>query len=164
MNSSVYQCISKQELARSQLEVALRFYMQGAEYPAVITLAGAAEEVLGKIAEEKGLQSSLKRTLNALLVCFQGVWGYEAKESDFAQLRNRARNELKHICTGQDIQLDFEHEAAAMLARALENFLLCTGSPHPGQYAFTSRRIANWRSKQAAIKKFIQADAASRDS
>lgn len=151
MNSSAYQCIPKQELARSQLEVALRFYMQGQEYPAVITLAGAAEELLGKIAEEKGLEPSLKRTLRDLVDTFKAVWGHDAKESDFAQLRNRARNELKHICSGQDLHLDFEHEAAEMLTRALENFLLCTGSPHPGQYAFTSRQIANWRAKQAAV-------------
>lgn len=151
MMSSAYERIPKHEIARSQLEVALCFYMQGQEYPAVITLAGAAEELLGKIAEEKGLESSLKRTLRELLDTFEVVWGYEAKESDFAQLRNRAKNELKHICSGQDLNLDFEQEAAGMLTRALENFLLCTGSPHPGQYAFTSRKIANWRSKRATV-------------
>jgi hypothetical protein len=97
MTSSAYERISKQELARSQLEVALRFYMQGQEYPAVITLAGAAEELLGRIAEDKGLESSLKRSLRELQDTFRVVWGHDAKERDFAQLRNRAKNELKHI-------------------------------------------------------------------
>jgi hypothetical protein len=52
---------------------------------------------------------------------------------------------------GGDVKLDFEHEAAQMLARTLENFLLCTGSRHPGHYAFTSKKVANWRAKQAAV-------------
>ena len=85
----------------------------------VITLTGAAEEVLGKIAAEKGFEPSLKRTVRELCDTFKHVWGYEAKEADFAQLRNRARNELKHLCTGQDLNVDFEREAAAMLTRAL---------------------------------------------
>ncbi|MBB3804745.1 hypothetical protein FHT03_000251 [Xanthomonas arboricola] len=151
MALSAYERLPKQELARSQLEVALRFYMQGQEYPAVITLAGAAEEVLGKIAESKGFEPALKRTLRELCETFKEVWGHEAKESDFAQLRNRARNELKHLGSGDNLHLDFEREAAAMLTRALENYVLCTGSPHPGQYAFTSKKVANWRSKQGAV-------------
>jgi hypothetical protein len=148
---SFFESVPKQELARSQLEVALQLYMQGNEYPAVITLAGAAEEVLGKIALSKGIEPSLKRTVKELVATTKAVWGREVKESDFAELRNRARNELKHFCSGGDVKLDFEHEAAQMLARTLENFLLCTGSRHPGHYAFTSKKVANWRAKQAAV-------------
>ena len=148
MSQSAYERLTKQELARSQLEVALRFYMQEAEYPAVITLAGAAEEVLAKIAISMGVEPSLKRTVRELCDTYRLVWKQEAKESDFADLRNLARNELKHFCSGQEVGFDFEREAAGMLTRALENYLLCTGSPHPGHYAFTSKKISNWRSKQ----------------
>ena len=111
---SYFKRIPKHELARSQLEVALQFYMQGREYPAVITLAGAAEEVLGKIAQSKGIEPSLKRTVKELVATTKTVWGHQAKESDFVDLRNRARNELKHLCSGGDVNLDFEHEAAQM--------------------------------------------------
>jgi hypothetical protein len=97
---SFFESVPKQELARSQLEVALQLYMQGNEYPAVITLAGAAEEVLGKIALSKGIEPSLKRTVKELVATTKAVWGREVKESDFAELRNRARNELKHFCSG----------------------------------------------------------------
>lgn len=125
--------------------------MQGEEYPAVITLAGAAEELFGKIAEDKGLESSFKRTLKQLLSGFKAAWGRDAKEKDFADIRNRARNELKHKCSGQDLKLDYENEAAQMLSRALENFKLCTGSRHPRQNAFTTKKVANWRAKQLAL-------------
>ena len=149
MGLSAYEKLPKQELARSQLEVALRLYMQSEEYPAIITLAGAAEEVLGRLAESKELEPSLKKSLRELCEMFKEVSGNEAKETDFAQLRNRARNELKHLCSGNDLHMDFEREAAAMLQRALENYALCTGSRHPREQAFISRKVSNWRSKQA---------------
>ena len=148
---SFFESISKHELARSQLEVALQFYMQGQEYPAVITLAGAAEEVLGKIAESKGLEPSLKRSVKDLVATAKAAWGFELHEKDFADLQNFARNALKHFSSGGDVRLDFEREAAQMLARALENYLLCTGTRHPGQYTFTSKQVANWRAKQVAV-------------
>lgn len=150
MPAFAFEKVSKEEVARSQLEVALRLYMQGEEYPAVITLAGAAEEVLGKIAQSKGIEASLKRTLRNLCDTYEEVWGEKANEGDFAKLRNLARNELKHLCSGEDLFMDFEKEAAAMLARALDNYHLCIGSPHPRQSDFTSRKVANWRSKQSA--------------
>jgi hypothetical protein len=143
------QRLSKQELARSQLEVALRFYIGGEEFPAVITLAGAAEEILGKIAAAQGFEPALKRTLRELVEGHKRLWGREVDEREFAPLRNHAKNELKH--SAGDVTLDLEHEAALLLARALENYHLCTGNPHPSQYAFTSLRVENWRAKQTPV-------------
>jgi hypothetical protein len=143
--------IPKKELARSQLNVALRLYMAGEEYPSVITLAGAAEEILGKIVSELGLEPALKRTLGELLDAHRTIWGQEAKESDYAQLRNRARNEMKHRRSGSDVSLDYEKESAQLLSRALENYLLCFGAPHPEQQQFTRKRIASWSAKQNAV-------------
>lgn len=145
---SGYENISKQDLANSQLEVALRFYMLGQEYPAVITLAGAAEELLGKIVIGKRLEPSLKRTLRQSLALHTELWGDDVNEGAFALYRNRARNYLKHLDAGEDLHMDYEHEAASMLSRALENFHLCTGEQHSGQFTFTRLRISKWRAKQ----------------
>jgi hypothetical protein len=142
--------IPKKELARSQLNVALRLYMAGEEYPSVITLAGAAEEILGKVVSELGLKPALKRALGELLEAHRTIWGQEAKETDYAQLRTRARNEMKHRCSGADVSLDYEKESAQLISRALENYLLCFGSPHPEQQQFTKKRVSSWRTKQNA--------------
>ena len=151
MTSSPFQSIPKKDLARSQLNVALRLYLQSEEYPSCITLAGAAEEVLGKIAADAGHEPALKKALKELLELHRHLWGTEAKESDYAELRNHARNEMKHKCSGTDVSLDYEQQAAEMLARALENYLLCFGAPHPDQHRFTTKRVANWRAKQLAV-------------
>jgi hypothetical protein len=101
MGISAYKSMTKQELALSQLNVAVRLYLQDEEYPAAITLAGAAEEILGKIAMSMGHVPSFKRKVRDLCEMFQAIWGREANEKDFADLRNRARNELKHIGNGE---------------------------------------------------------------
>lgn len=154
MTLPIYNHIPKQDLARSLLDRALLLYMLGQEYPAVITLAGAAEEILGKIAISKDIEPSLKRKLRQLLVLFKDQWGNDAEQKDFVRLRNRARNYLKHFDVGEeDLQMDYEHEAASMLSRALENFHLCAGVQHPEEFTFTRRRTANWRAKQKQIRR-----------
>ncbi len=115
MKESIYKSIPKRELARSQLNVALRLYLNHEEYPSVITLAGAAEVILGQLATKNGHESAVTKKLGDLLALHKEVWGEEAKESDFADLRNNARNEMKHLRSGKEVTLDYEHEAAQML-------------------------------------------------
>jgi hypothetical protein len=151
-----FQKISKLEIARAQLDVALRFYLKDQEYIAAITLAGAAEEILGKMAAQNDQTPSLKRKILEVQSSIKTVWGDEVKESVVADLKNKARNELKHICSGDILHADLEHEAALMLERTLENFILSVGSPHPSQEQFVKKRIFNWRQKQLAIDKEVR--------
>ena len=52
--------------AQWQLLQALRLYEEGEDYYSVITLAGAAEEIFGRLASKKGLKCALD-TLKATL-------------------------------------------------------------------------------------------------
>ncbi len=54
MTVAKYTSLSKREIAESQLRTATNFYLTGKEYPSALTLAGASEEILGKILVEKG--------------------------------------------------------------------------------------------------------------
>lgn len=151
MTSSGYKHISRVDFASLKLQVALRLYMLGQEYPTAIKLAGAAEELLSKMAIGKGLEPSLKRTLRRSLALHKELWGHDANETEFAQLRNLTLNDLARPNLRESIYVDYEHEAASMLNRALENFLLCTGANYPGHTRFTIKRIANWRAKQKLL-------------
>lgn len=148
---------SKQDLAKSQLELALRLYLKGSEYPSVITLAGAAEEIFGRIAVTKNLKPALKRNLHELLDRHKRLFGEEAKENDFATLKNYAKNALKHGV--EDVILDLEEEAAKLLVRALENYQLCSGTEHPKKIMFMAMKQENWRKKQRLIHKLFQTNA-----
>ena len=82
--------------AQWQLLQALRLYEEGEDYYSVITLAGAAEEIFGKLSRRVGLNCALDRlkaTLPMLSERFlqQGMDTREAADSV-----NRAKNWLKH--------------------------------------------------------------------
>ena len=49
-----FQRLTKADIALSQLNMALSFYLGGRELVSAITLAGAAEEILGKLCERSG--------------------------------------------------------------------------------------------------------------
>jgi hypothetical protein len=142
-----YQTLPKDEIARSQLEVALEFYLLDREYPAVITLAGAAEEILGKLASSNGHRPALAEIVERLTETYKEVWGEETNPKNFIEIRNRARNEMKHFTGGADVVVDLELEAGELLERALDNYKLCFNQHHPLHYRFVSKRVDNWRKK-----------------
>ncbi|OXJ26015.1 hypothetical protein CFB82_36720 [Burkholderia sp. HI2714] len=102
------------DLALAQLDAALRLFLEYREFAAAITLAGAAEEVLGKEVNRRGRQVALDRR----------VIRYAARDrKDAIAEANRVRNALKHFGDHEqsDITADLEEAARWMLERACEN-------------------------------------------
>jgi hypothetical protein len=73
MSSLPKETHNKIDLAIEQLETALFLFLERKSYVSALTLAGAAEEILGMAAKIKGIENSLQesyrvtavRTLNA---------------------------------------------------------------------------------------------------
>lgn len=112
------------DIARSQLETAIRLFFYAEDYFSVTTLAGASEEILGRILEEIGKEtahSSFARTYSYLLEVVNGV---KISERDVKRSTNRARNTLKHFNSMKDLNvvLNPRKDAIDMLCRATENY------------------------------------------
>lgn len=104
---------------QSQLLQALRLYEEGKDYHSVITLAGAAEEVFGRLSRKMGLGCALDR-LTATLPLLSERFQQELGTREAAKSVNRAKNWLKH---GADpLSFDAKFEAEAMLERAIQNW------------------------------------------
>ena len=54
----------------------------------------------------------------------------KASSKAYEAIRNRARNEFKHLCDGEDFNVNLEREASQMIRRAIENFKAL----NPGYY------------------------------
>jgi hypothetical protein len=54
-----FETYEKKIVALTQLETALRLYLEGIDYFSVITLAGAAEEIFGRLLDEHNIENSL---------------------------------------------------------------------------------------------------------
>ena len=119
--------ISKLVIAQRQLEVAARLYVEGADYLAVVTLAGAAEEILGNLLRRSGQEAMIDR----IVEMDQELTGGRAFSVVNAEV-NRARNALKHAKEPDEDTVTIEPgEATAMLARALVNYNRSAGQLTP---------------------------------
>jgi hypothetical protein len=111
-------------LALKQLETALRIYFEGSDYAAVVTLAGAADEIFGKLLKASGRESSLDSIKKAVSAIHLKLFGEALAPRQVAERANRAKNTLKHWDPGdpQIVKFDLLEEAGDMLNRAIDNY------------------------------------------
>jgi len=118
---------SKQNIAMRQIERSIDLYLNHKDYISAISLAGAAEEMLGNIAKAQGSQS----LLGSLYPRFSDEFG---KYSVFSDKVNFVRNELKHSRENPDlracIEID-ESDCAVMMYRAIVIYPMVTGTTTP---------------------------------
>lgn len=114
----------KKCIALAQLETALRLFREDHDFLAVITLAGAADEILGKLVARQGEDSSVASLNKAAAAIYEHLFGEQAGEGTFVDRANRARNALKHLDAGGSptVTFDAQQEAVDMLNRAIDNY------------------------------------------
>ena len=111
-------------LATEQLDVALELFLSERSFVSALTLAGAAEEVLGKALTLRGEKTTLQyehtviAPVEKFLRCQTLTWKV------FIEEKNRVRNAAKHM-DGQGqltVHADLEDEALWLLVRACDNY------------------------------------------
>ena len=117
-----YKKLAKLEIAERQLFHSVELYLTGEHLVSAITLAGAAEEILGKLVTRSGKPNALEEKVESLCKMFEVVFKEPANRKDFIELRNKARNELKHIGNSESVELNLEDEAVKLLNRAIKNY------------------------------------------
>jgi hypothetical protein len=114
---------AKKDIALAQIETALRLYFEGEELFSVVTLAGAAEEILGQLLRAKGTgPGALFRSVLEVLRPGErkrsGEGGGQVQETeDF-------------------IHLDARGEALFLLGRAIDDYHSLTGAFSAGMLRF----------------------------
>ena len=128
----------RRDLALEQLETALRLYAEGKDYASVITLAGACDEILGKLLAAAGRDNSLASQVKAVTAIQLHLYGEAQSAREIAQRANSARNSLKHWDIGQPeiVTFDLEAEAQDMLTRAIDNWWTLDESLTPAMEQF----------------------------
>jgi hypothetical protein len=114
---SVARGYEKRDIALRQLRRAVQLFNQR-DFVCATTLAGAAEEVFGRIAQKRTGTTALDG---------------HAHRKKVAEAHNRLRNQLKHNDSGDNewVTADFELEAQDLIGRAIGNYCLAYGIP-PG--------------------------------
>lgn len=120
-----YPTHNKVNLAIEQLEVALSLFLEGKSYVSALTLAGAAEEILGMAVQIEGIENSLQESYR--IYCASDLswinptktWGEFTTKG-----KNKVRNAVKHVSDASDLtfQADIKDEALWLLVRAIDNY------------------------------------------
>ena len=114
--------ISKVEIAIAQLDTAIQFYLDKSDLISAVTLAGAAEEILGNLVTQEDKANAFAENLDILCYIHRAVFEKEPKRKDYVNLRNGIRNEFKHICSGKTLEVNLDKEASKLIDRAIGNY------------------------------------------
>ena len=123
------QRFAKKDIALHQIETALEIFSRQGELFSVITLAGAAEEILGGLLLERdgspgegGMLASIFQILRPASRKKGTGEGFSGHEID------------------SFVHLDPRHEAVFLLGRAVEDYIALTGAPSAGMVKFMAER------------------------
>jgi hypothetical protein len=117
--------LTKLEAAQRQLDTAATLFVAHGDALSAHTLAGAAEEILGKLVERAGGSNMMNRMEEAL----RQRRGASITIQSLSELVNDSRNQLKHANRPQEESFEYEDEdAVVMIFRALVNYQLATGA------------------------------------
>jgi homogentisate 1,2-dioxygenase len=121
MAEQIYQRI---DLAKEQLGVALELFLSRRSMVSAITLAGVAEEILGKALKLASEENNLTWEYKVTAPVEEQLRRKPYEWKEFTNQRNRARNAAKHMDEELEscLAVDLEDEAIRMLVRACDNY------------------------------------------
>lgn len=128
----------KRAIALAQLETALRLFEGQSDYFSVVTLAGATDEIFGRLLEEIGKEPFVKALAKGAAELYMLMVGTDVGARAFVDRANRARNDFKHHSPGQSqsVSLDPREEAIDMLDRAVTDYWRLEATMTPAMKKF----------------------------
>lgn len=111
--------LHKTEIAKRQIDTAIDLFLEGKDFVSALTLAGAGEEITGKLLERNGA----KKMLEKLHAWYVETMGSKIEYGEFARKTNVARNTLKHANNPEEDEIEIQRwEAVQMIMRAMTNY------------------------------------------
>lgn len=117
---------TKLQLAEIQLERALQLFIDEHDYVCAVTLAGAAEELLGRLCVQSRGSSELSALIEECVAAGRNVYAEDLATKLFSEVFTYPRNELKHIGNGSPI-LVLRDAVVPIIGRAITNYRNLTG-------------------------------------
>ena len=132
-------------IALRQLETALSLYFEREDYYPANTLAGASEEVFGKLLRENNPENALDSLKKGGTAIHKALFDEDLPEKEISDRTNWVRNLLKHWTPGQPKVFEFDapEEAKDMLNRAIDNYFKLKGALTPAMKQFQDMHVKN---------------------
>lgn len=118
--------LSYLEVATRQLNRSIRLYLDEKDYISSITLAGAAEEILGQLIIGGGGTHELDQEITATLRFCDKDESDPKERKSVAQLANYFKNRTKHYQKEGELIYQTDLSAAELIDRAISNYWALT--------------------------------------
>lgn len=142
----------KEEIAARQLETAILMFLNGRDRFSVITLAGAASNILSQLVRNRGSEPFIDYSRRV----FDAVRGYTPPREKYKKHINDMLgiNYLKHHSAGDAIHIELDEEKAAedAITKALADYIKIRGQEELFVKAFLS-----WSWQKNNGKKMMEA-------
>jgi hypothetical protein len=123
---------TKAEVAMHQLEWAIWFFIEKKDDICAATLAGAAEEIYGKLAEQRGKKSMQTEHVESCLDLLKCAGHSLPRAAEIKDYMNYLRNALKHCDKAHSTEGDvlvIRGAAKEIIDRAINNMYGCAIPP-----------------------------------
>lgn len=121
---------AKEEIALNQIETALELFFKEGDLFSVITLAGAAEEIIGQLLQQRSENQGLLELFNSVLDVLRPASRKEQKKE----------GPLSHE-TDLYIHMDVYREAVFLLGRAIDDYRTLSGTLSQAMLKFHEVRV-----------------------
>lgn len=119
------------DVAEVQLKRAILLFFNEQDFISALTLAGAAEEILGKLLQKKGKKHALDESIEISIRMEKMFFGTASAPKDVASVANYFRNKLKHYNEQEPLHFSADYFAAEIIDRAIDNYWELTGRETP---------------------------------
>lgn len=121
----------KIDLAAEQLTTAFHIFLDGTSMASALTLAGAAEEILGQESERRDTSNAIGKMYDTQKTFLELLYGKPVDLKSYRDEFNYPRNAIKHFRDSKEHQIKVNLEDAAlwMIVRAFSNYRLLS-LPH----------------------------------
>jgi len=115
--------MKKKDIALQQLIDSAKLYEKG-RYVSALTLAGASEEILGKISKKRIGSNQLEHEIAYMKTIYKHFNRPCPSNKDLTKQINKTKNEVKHNDVGENlwVEADFENEFVIIFMRAVKNY------------------------------------------
>lgn len=131
---------NKLEAAKNQLDRAIKLFFDEADYYSAATLAGASEEILGKMLEAQGGKHALASISSAIAEILRVNDVQALTQKSIISDLNDVRDWLKHYRDGKDLEFDAKEAAFALIDRAVLNYYQLTSDKTAEMIRFTTQQ------------------------
>jgi hypothetical protein len=125
----VTESLTNLEIAKRQLDRSISLFFNEKDFVSSLTLAGAAEEILGKLLNKQGVPHVMDEIIKGSLALNDIEPGSPAEpkaKKSIAGMMNRFKNKLKHYNEDESITFSVDFYAAEMIDRAAQNYFTLT--------------------------------------